>query len=136
LRGIIALIGLLGGKGKVEEAARRGEDRGGAWSVKQGKGKGRKEGGRGADPTCGVPVSAAAGKKKRRRERRPLREKLRWAGGLKGKEVPFFPFFFFQTLFKLNLINSNSNQTFSIFFTTLYKPFRLHTSNHKPRIAK
>jgi hypothetical protein len=42
-----------------------------------GERKGRKEGGRDADPTCGVPVSAVAGKKKRRRERGPLHEKLR-----------------------------------------------------------
>jgi hypothetical protein len=41
LLGIIALIGLLGGKEKVEETARSGEDRGGARSVKQGKGKGQ-----------------------------------------------------------------------------------------------
>jgi hypothetical protein len=36
LRGIIVLIGLLGGKEKVEETARCGEDRGGARLVKEG----------------------------------------------------------------------------------------------------
>jgi hypothetical protein len=62
LRGIIDLIGLLRGKEKVDETAGSGQDRGGARSVKQGKGKGRKEGDGGAD-RWGPGVSGCGGKR-------------------------------------------------------------------------
>jgi hypothetical protein len=60
------------------------------------------------------------GKRKEERGGGPLREMERWAVGRlgqKGGEVLFFSFLFpfFQTLFKSNLFNSNSNKTFQTF---------------------
>jgi hypothetical protein len=113
LRGVIALLGLLGGKEKVEETARSGQDRGGARSVKQGKGKRRKEGEGGAD-RWGPGVSSCGGKRIEGADAGRC-GRSRWAAGLKGKKVSFsiFFFFFFKLFSKSNLFNSNSNQNFS-----------------------
>jgi hypothetical protein len=66
-------------------------------------------------PACQRP----RGKRKEERAGEPLREIERWAVGRlgqKGGEVLFFFFFsLFQTLFKSNLFNSNSNKTFQTF---------------------
>jgi hypothetical protein len=107
---------LLGGKEKVEEAARRGEDRGGARLVKQGKGKGRKEGEGGAD-RWGPGVSGCGGKRIEGADAGRCRRCYcgpvgRWAE--RQESFLFFFFFFFVKLFsKSNLFNSNSNQNFS-----------------------
>jgi hypothetical protein len=75
-------------------------------------------------------------KKKKGEEGGLLREREKWAGGPAGleREVRSFSFFF---LFS----NSFQIQTFLIqihskLFTKFYKPFRPHTSNQKPCIAK
>jgi hypothetical protein len=102
--------------GKKGEGRGAGAASGSVGVAKQGKGKGgRKEK---EAPTGGAGVSASAGEKKRRKRRRAA------AGdgevgrlGQKGGEVLFFSFLFpfFQTLFKSNLFNSNSNKTFQTF---------------------
>jgi hypothetical protein len=52
------------------------------------------------------------------------------ATGPKGKRGEFSPFF--SNPFQNNLLNSNSNQTFSNFSHNFYNLFRSHTSNQKP----
>jgi hypothetical protein len=58
-----------------------------------------------------------------------------WAAGPEGGEGKFSFFFFFK-LFSKQLLNSNSNQTFSNFSQNFYNLFRNHTSNQKPCKAK
>jgi hypothetical protein len=92
-----------------------GEDCGGA---RPGQSRERKgEEGRRRGLTGGTGVSVADRKQKRPADRRAAVGKGgvgRWAAGPKGKEVsPFLSFF--QTLFKSNLFNSNSNKTFQTF---------------------
>jgi hypothetical protein len=106
--------------------------------VKQGKGKGgRKEK---EALTGGVTVSAAAGKKKRRKKwRAAAGEDVGPVGrcGLKGKEVRFSLFSFsFSNSFQIKPFQLKFKQNFSNFFTKFYKPFRPHTGNQNPCIAK
>jgi hypothetical protein len=61
-----------------------------------------------------------------------------WATGPKGKRGKFLSFFSFSfsNYFQINLLNSNSNQTFLNFSQNFYNLFRIHTSNQKPCKAK
>jgi hypothetical protein len=58
--------------------------------------------------------------------------------GLKGEGEVSFPFFFsfFSNSFQNKPFQFKFKQNFSNFFTKFYKPFRPHTSNQKPCIAK
>jgi hypothetical protein len=85
-------------KWKGKEAAMRDKDCGGAWLVKQSKGKGRKEGEGGAD-WWGRLVNDTKEKRKRRRGTRAAAGGDKWAVGMKGMEVPFLFFFSFFKLF-------------------------------------
>jgi hypothetical protein len=84
-------------------------------------------------------VSETKEKKKRSRERGLQRGGGWWAAGLPGRKEGKVCFLFFFSLFKLfskQLLNSNSNQTFSNFSQNFYNLFRNHTSNQKPCKAK
>jgi hypothetical protein len=119
--GLIALIGVLAGERKEGEKV-------GARRIPRGCGGGRRAGGkkkgRGEGRlTGGAQASATAKKKKRERDRWAGAGRLDGPAGLagpKGKQVRFcfFLFFFFKPLFK-PLFFSNSNQTFSNFFSRI-----------------
>jgi hypothetical protein len=137
LRGIIALIGLLGGKGKVEEAARHGEDPGGH-AAGQRKGEGR--GMEGGDDRWGHGVSGRGEKEKKKGEAGRCGRGLGgpWASWAR-REVRSF-FFFFFSLFQTQL-----NPTFKLkFIQNLFKLFHknfinfldLTQATKKPCIAK
>jgi hypothetical protein len=88
--------------------------------------------------TGGVSLSAAVRKNKRKAGRRAAAGEGSWAGGPTGQnegEV-LFPFFSFSNYFQIESFQLKFNQNFSNFFTKFYKPFRPHTSNQKPCIAK
>jgi hypothetical protein len=105
--------------------------------TEQRKGKGRKE--EEGAPTGGVPMSAAAEIKEKRRVRRATAGRRRWAAGPlgpKGKKVSFVFSFSFPNLFQFKLFLSNSNQNSSNLFTKFNKLFKLHSSNQKLCKAK
>jgi hypothetical protein len=131
LRGIIALIGLLGEKGKVEEVAKRGEDPGGRVAgQRKGEGCGME-----GDDTWGK-VSAVQRKEKRRWGSGLPRERKLGRPGHNEGEVLFLFSFSFSNFFLIEPFQLKFNQNFSNFFTKFYKPFKPHTSNQKPCIAK
>jgi hypothetical protein len=63
-----------------------------------------------------------------------------WAVGRLGQNegelLSLFFFFFFSNSFKIEPFQLKFNQNFSNFFTKFNKPFKPHTSNQKPCIAK
>jgi hypothetical protein len=81
--------------------------------------RGRKKGKRRGRLTGGAEMSAKERKKKMEPAARATAGEDWWAAGppgRKGKEVSFLFFFFsFSDSFQTNLLNSNSNQTFSNF---------------------
>jgi hypothetical protein len=97
-------------KGRQQEEGEVGTDRWGRCVTDHGKKKRR----RGDAGRCGKKIGG------------PLRKEDRWAGC--GK-VFFFFLFVFPNTNKTKLLNSNSIQIFSNFFTKVYKFFKPHTSN-------
>jgi hypothetical protein len=96
----------------------------------------RKERGEGEADRWAPDVGVSVKKKKGEGERWACAGRLDGPlgpSGLKGKPA-LFSFFSFSSsnfIFKSFFI-SNSNQTFSNFFSRIYKLFRNHTSNQKP----
>jgi hypothetical protein len=134
-RNLKAMINCLNWLAQEEEEGRRpstakiaaARDPSGA---KKGRGRRKDKG-----LTGGTEVSVAEGKRKKSAGR-PLRGREDWVGGPLGRKVRWFPFsfffFLFQTLFKTNLLNSNSNKTFQTFSQNFinFLNFTQATKNH------
>jgi hypothetical protein len=103
--------------------------RSGSGEAEEGEGK---EGERIETDWWGRRVSERKEKRKRRRRRGLLRGGGTWAAGPLGQkvsEVSFLFSFSFSNSFQINLLDSNSNQTFLNFSHNFYKLFKPHTSN-------
>jgi hypothetical protein len=105
---------------------------------RQSRGKEGGAGGRGSADRWGHPVNVRRTKKRgaQRWAAAGVREMGRWAARLKGEKVRFFPFFLLKLFSNSNIFKLKIIQNFSNFYTKFCKPFKPHSSNQKPCIAK